>query len=106
MILGGIEMMEVVRSNRMLATLLSVILLIGTFGGSTARAQSRQYRHYHRPHHSRGKGALIGGAAGLIGGALIGGGKGALVGAGAGAGTGYLIQRYRNDRHRHYHRHY
>ena len=99
-------MVGVVRNKRMLATFLSVALLLGTFGSlSTANAQRR---HYRRPHHSRLKGAFIGGAAGLIGGALLGGGKGALIGAGAGAGTGYLIQRNRNRRwhHRRHYRHY
>lgn len=106
---GVNEMLGVIRHNRMLATFLSVALLLGTFGSLSIGAQERYYsrRHYHRHHHSRTKGALIGGAAGLIGGALIGGGKGALIGAGAGAGTGYLIQRHRNRRrHQYYHRRY
>jgi osmotically inducible lipoprotein OsmB len=92
-------MLGVFGSKRMLATFLSVALILGTFGSVGVFGQRR---HYYRPHHSRGKGALIGGAAGLIGGALIGGPKGALIGAGAGAGTGYLVQRHRNRRHRHY----
>jgi osmotically inducible lipoprotein OsmB len=95
--------MRIVRNTRVIATLLSVVLIVGTFGSSSVSGQWRYSRHYHRTHHSRAKGALIGGAAGLIGGALIGGGRGALIGAGAGAGTGYLIQRHRNHRH---HRHY
>ncbi len=93
-------MIGVVRNKRMLATFLSIALLLGTFGSLSTSAQ----RRYYRPHHSRTKGALIGGAVGLIGGAVLGGGRGALIGAGAGAGTGYLIQRHRN--HRHYRRHY
>jgi osmotically inducible lipoprotein OsmB len=102
---GGKEMIGVVRNKRMLATFLSVALVLGTFGSLSIGAQGRYYRRYNRrPHHSRAKGALIGGAAGLLGGALIGGRKGALIGAGAGAGTGYLIQRHRNDRR--YHRYY
>ena len=101
-------MLGVVRNKRMIAAFLSVALLLGTFGSLSVGAQGRYSRgYYRRPHHSRTKGALIGGAAGLIGGALVGGGKGALVGAGAGAGTGYLIQRHRNQRHRrHYYRRY
>jgi YmgG-like glycine-zipper protein len=88
----------------MLATLLSVALILGTFGSLSVSAKARYYR---RPHHSRTRGALIGGAAGLIGGALVGGRKGAVIGAGAGAGTGYLIQRHRNHRrYRHYYRRY
>ncbi len=97
-------MLAVFGSKRMLATFLSVALILGTFGSTGVFGQRR---YYHRPHHSRAKGALIGGAAGLLGGALIGGGKGAAIGAAAGAGTGYLIQRHRNHRgHRHYYRHY
>ncbi len=97
-------MIGVVRNKRMLATFLSVALLLGTIGSLTTNAQRR---YYHRAHHSRIKGALIGGAAGLVGGALLGGGRGALIGAGAGAGTGYLIQRHRNDRrYRRYYWHY
>ena len=97
-------MIGVVRKKRMLATFLGVAILLGTFGSLNASAQRHSHR---RSHHSRTKGALIGGAVGLIGGALVGGGRGALIGAGAGAGTGYLIQRHRNHRHhRHYYRHY
>ena len=97
-------MIEVFRSKRMLATFLSVALIIATFGSLSVSAQRRYSRHYYSgTHHSRTKGAIIGGTAGLIGGALIGGGKGALIGAGAGAGTGYLNQRHRNRHNRHYH---
>ena len=88
------------RNRRALAALLSVILLMGAFGTFNVSAQRRYYRG---THHSRAKGALIGGAVGAIGGGLIGGRRGALIGAGAGAGTGYLIQRHRN-RDRHYRR--
>ena len=96
-------MIGVVRDKRMLATFLSVALVLGTFGSLSVSARGR----YRRPHHSRAKGALIGGAIGLLGGALIGGRKGALIGAGAGAGTGYLVQRHRNQSyHRRYYRRY
>jgi hypothetical protein len=93
------------RKHQALAALLTIVLLMGSFGTFNVNAQRRSRGHYHRIHHSRTKGALIGAAAGLLGGALIGGKKGALIGAGAGAGTGYLIQRHRNRRHRDY-RHY
>jgi osmotically inducible lipoprotein OsmB len=77
--------------------LLCIALMIGIIGSLSA-----QQRHDRGHRHSKLKGALIGGTAGLIGGALIGGRKGALIGAGAGAGTGYLIQKHRNRRrHRH-----
>ena len=81
-----------VLNRRLIATILSIALLLSAFAG-TGLAQRRRH------HHSRAKGALIGGLAGAAGGALIGGKKGAVIGAGAGAGTGYLIQRHRNRRH-------
>ena len=99
-------MKRVFRNRRALAAMLTVVLLITTFGAFNVNAQRGSRRYYRGTHHSRTKGALIGGAAGLIGGALIGGKKGALIGAGAGAGTGYLIQRHRNNRDRRYRRHY
>ena len=71
-------MIGVVRSKRMITTFLIVVLIVGTFGSLNVTAQRRYSRRY-PPHHSRTKGALIGGAAGLIGGALIGGRKGALI---------------------------
>ena len=82
------------------ALFLVLVMLLTTFG--SVSAQRRRY-HSHKKHSTR-KGALIGGASGLIGGAIIGGGKGALIGAGAGAGAGYLIQRHRN--HRRHRRHW
>src|SRR5260370_4045794 len=90
------------RNKRPLAALLTIVLLIGTLGTLKVNAQRRSRGYYRHPHHSRTKGALIGGAVGLIGGALIGGKRGALIGAGAGARTRYLIhrpQRNRNPRH-------
>jgi osmotically inducible lipoprotein OsmB len=101
-----LEMKISFRNRRTLAALLSVFLLIGVFQTSDANAQ-RSRGYYRGPHHSRTKGALIGGLAGLVGGALIGGKKGAVIGAGAGSGTGYLIQRHRHDRrYRRYYRRY
>jgi len=82
-------------NKRLVAVLLSILILLGVTG-SAGFAQRRHRRH----HHSRKRGALVGGVAGGVGGALIGGKKGAVIGAGAGAGTGYLIQRHRNKRHR------
>jgi len=91
------------KTKQVWAMLLCIALMVGMIGSVNAQ---RRYRHDRRQRHSKLKGALIGGTAGLIGGALIGGRKGALIGAGAGAGTGYLIQRHRNHRHyRRYRRH-
>jgi osmotically inducible lipoprotein OsmB len=94
------------RNNRALAALLAVVLLMGTFSALNVNAQRYSRRYYSRGHHSRTTGALVGAAAGLIGGALIGGKRGALIGTGAGAGTGYLIQRHRNNRDRRYRSYY
>lgn len=94
------------RNKRALASLLSVVLLVGAFGTFNVNAQRYSRRNDRGGHHSRAKGALIGAAAGLLGGALIGGRRGALIGAGAGAGTGYLIQRHRNNRNRRYRGYY
>jgi hypothetical protein len=98
-------MKKVFRSRQVLAALLGVVLFVGSFGTFNVNAQRRSRGYYRGTHHSRTKGAIIGGVAGLIGGALIGGRRGALIGAGAGAGTGYLIQRHRNRHYRRY-RHY
>jgi YMGG-like Gly-zipper len=92
----GTRMIHHVLNKRIVSLFLSLALLLGVFG-SVSFAQHRRHR---RHHHSRTKGAIIGGLAGAAGGALIGGRRGALIGGGAGAGTGYLIQRHRNKRHR------
>jgi len=94
-----------ISNKRALTILLSVMLLLSTFGiGSLNVDAQRRTRRYRRVHHSRLKGALIGAGIGTVGGAVVGGGKGAVIGAGAGAGTGYLIQRHRNRRHRRHYR--
>ena len=85
------------------ALFLVLVMMLSTLGSVSVSAQRRRY-HSHRKHSTK-KGALIGGASGLIGGAIIGGGKGALIGAGAGAGAGYLIQHHRNRRHNRHWRH-
>jgi osmotically inducible lipoprotein OsmB len=90
-------MIRFVNAKQVMTTFLLLLFLFGTFAIDGVAGQRRRYR---RVHHSRTKGALIGGGIGAVGGALIGGGKGALIGGGAGAGTGYLIQRHRNRRHR------
>jgi hypothetical protein len=83
-----------IRKKRILATFVLLTFIIGTSGSLSVGAQRRFSGRNRGPHHSKTKGALIGGGLGLLGGALIGGRKGALLGAGAGAGTGYLIQRH------------
>jgi osmotically inducible lipoprotein OsmB len=99
-------MRTIFRNGQALAALLSIVLLIGAFGTLNVNAQRRSRGYYRGHHHSRTKGAVIGGVVGTIGGALIGGGRGAVIGAGAGAGSGYLIQRHRNNRHRRFYRRY
>jgi hypothetical protein len=93
----GVEMVRSISNKSIIAMLLSMILLLGAFSTDLA-AQRRTRRR--GVHHSRTKGAIVGGLIGAGGGALIGGKKGAAIGAGAGAGTGYLVQRHRNRRHR------
>ena len=90
-------MIQTVRKKNVVAMFLVLVFLMLTLT-SEGMAHRRPYRH----HHSKTKGAVIGGVAGAVGGALIGGKKGAVIGAGAGAGTGYLVQRHRNRRHRRY----
>ena len=90
-------MLGSILNRRIVAAIIGLVLLFASFG-SIGFAQRRHRRH----HHSRTKGALIGGAIGGVGGGLIGGRKGVLIGAGAGAGTGYMVQRHRNKRHRRY----
>ena len=84
-------MIQTVRKKNIIVMFLVVVFLVMSLAADSL-AHRRPYAH----HHSKTKGAVIGGVAGAVGGALIGGKKGALIGAGAGAGTGYLIQRHRN----------
>lgn len=88
-------MIQNARKKNLVAMLLVLVFVMLTFAAD-GMAHQRPYRH----HHSKTKGAVIGGVAGAVGGGLIGGKKGAVIGAGAGAGTGYMIQRHRNRRHR------
>jgi hypothetical protein len=89
------EMIQTDRKKNIIAMLLVLVFVMLTFAVE-GLAHQRPYRH----HHSKTKGAIIGGVVGAVGGGLIGGKKGAVIGAGAGAGTGYLVQRHRNRRHR------
>lgn len=62
-----------------------------------------RYNDYDRHHGvGPGKGALIGGAAGLVLGGILGGGKGALIGGAAGAGVGAVAGAANRDSHRGY----
>jgi hypothetical protein len=56
----------------------------------------------HRGGVGPGKGALIGGAAGVVLGGILGGGKGALIGGAAGAGVGAVAGAANRDAHRGY----
>ncbi len=88
-------MIQSVRKKNIVVMLLVLVFVMLTFA-TDSLAHRRPYRH----HHSKTKGAIIGGVVGAVGGGLIGGKKGAVIGAGAGAGTGYVVQRHRNRRHR------
>lgn len=88
-------MIHNVRKKNIVAMFLVLVFVLLTCV-EDGLAHKRPYRH----HHSKTKGAVIGGVAGAVGGALIGGKKGAVIGAGAGAGTGYLVQRHRNRKQR------
>lgn len=92
------ESMHMIRNvhKKNIVALLLVIAFVILTAATEGLAHKRPYRH----HHSKTKGAVVGGVAGAVGGALIGGKKGAVIGAGAGAGTGYLVQRHRNRKHR------
>jgi hypothetical protein len=89
------------RKRTVIATLITLALLLSSFGLSVFGQRHRRPHYYRRSHthHSRTKGALIGGAAGVIGGALIGKGAGALIGGPAGVGAGILVQHIRNKKH-------
>lgn len=93
----GMVVIQNVRKKNIVAMLLVIVFVMLTLAAD-GLAHRRPYRH----HHSKTKGAVIGGVAGAVGGALIGGKKGAVIGAGAGAGTGYLVQRHRNRKQRRY----
>jgi len=86
-------MIQAVTKKNIVASLLVIVFLL--LSAVDGLAHLRPYPH----HHSKTKGAIVGGLVGGVGGALIGGKKGAAIGAGAGAGTGYLIQRHRNRKH-------
>ena len=93
-------MIRLVLKKSVLAMVVAFALLFGAFVETSNASPVHRTRRYHRHHHSKTKGAVVGGLAGAVGGALIGGKKGAVIGAGAGAGTGYVVQRHRNRRHR------
>ena len=88
-------MIQSVRKKNIVAMFLVLVFIMLTVAAD-GLAHRRRYKH----HHSKTKGAIIGGVVGAVGGGLIGGKKGAVIGAGAGAGTGYVVQRHRNRKHR------
>ncbi len=90
-------MIQNVRKKNIVAMFLVLVFVILT-AAVDGMAHRRPYWH----HHSKTKGAIVGGVVGAVGGGLIGGKKGAVIGAGAGAGTGYLVQRHRNRQQRRY----
>lgn len=86
-------MIQTVKKKNIIA-----MLLLAAFIFLTMVPEGFAHRRPYRHHHSKKKGAVVGGIAGAVGGALIGGKKGAVIGGAAGAGTGYLVQRHRNKR--------
>jgi osmotically inducible lipoprotein OsmB len=91
-------MVRTVSIKYILAMVLAICFVV-----LSAAPESSAHRRSYRHHHSKTKGAVVGGAIGAVGGALVGGGKGAVLGGAAGAGTGALIQHHRN-RHSRRHR--
>jgi uncharacterized membrane protein len=100
-------MMQCVSKKSILAAIFVIVAVLFCLAPSSLATQRQQVnrvypQQYGYHHHSKLKGALIGGAGGALVGGLIGHGTGALIGAGAGAGAGYLVQRYRNHRERYH----
>ena len=87
-------------SNKYILAMFLAICLVILSAAPEGFAHRRPYRH----HHSKTKGALVGGAVGAVGGALIGGKKGAVIGGAAGAGTGAYVQHRKNQKQRRYYR--
>jgi outer membrane lipoprotein SlyB len=87
--------------KRLLATILSAGLLLGTAAPAQSARQRQSVNARSQRHHRRGRGSAarrigtgaLGGAA--IGG-LMGGGRGALIGGAVGAGAGGIHHRRRN----------
>lgn len=91
------------KRNILLVFFTMVLVLFSLAPSGFARIRHRTHRVYYvQHHHSKLKGALVGGLGGAAIGGLAGGRKGALIGGAAGAGTGALVQHYRNRRHRYY----
>jgi len=72
----------------------AVLMLSATAAPQTALAQTTQKKGWS----NKGKGAAIGGGAGVVGGAVVGGTKGAVIGGVAGAAAGGLIGRKKDKK--------
>jgi osmotically inducible lipoprotein OsmB len=73
----------------------SAVLLLGaTAAPQTADAQTKPKKGWS----NKGKGAAIGGGAGVVTGAVVGGGKGAVVGGLVGAAAGGAIGRNKDKK--------
>jgi osmotically inducible lipoprotein OsmB len=77
-----------------IALLSAVVMLSGVAAPQTAQAQTTPKKGWS----NKGKGAAIGGGAGVVGGAVVGGTKGAVVGGLAGAAAGGLIGRKKDKK--------
>ncbi|GAB3286942.1 glycine zipper domain-containing protein [Hymenobacter tenuis] len=76
------------------AMLSALFVLESTVVTSQAEAQTRTRKGWSK----KGKGAAIGGGAGVVTGAVVGGTKGAVVGGVAGAAAGGLIGRKKDKK--------
>jgi ABC-type phosphate transport system permease subunit len=103
-----IKLMQTVKYKNKFSFFLALVLLLLTIAPSGLASPLQRWHHRHHRHnynhHSKTKGAIVGGVGGAAVGALAGGGKGAIIGGALGAGTGALVQHYRNHNRRHHYR--
>jgi hypothetical protein len=90
--------------KRLMTAVLSVGMFVGTTAPNAAQAatyyHARAHNYRHRRHMRTLRRVGIGAAGGAAIGAIAAGGKGAGIGAIAGAGAGYLYDRH--ERHHHH----